>query len=289
MGCWAVPVNGHPPMCSPWPPGASGAGAADGRPRVDLSGIRAQSAYMANTRSTTLMRTLHAQGRLPLPVDAGAATKLPAERDGALVIVYLPGSPDQPRPTYATNALPLEARGRLTVPAGVHREAGNADVLAVLDPDRRTVTFTAPLDLQPRQCGGESQRRDRTGQRCGVLASGRTPGSRAAAPLLVERRRSRPKAGDGQAPSRSSWHTAPRPRLAALARVLVRGSTPSLPRPPASLRVPQAAVQQGQGVRPAPSHHLLNAAGLQEPASTPGGTHPPPARGSSAVSGSAAL
>jgi hypothetical protein len=72
---------------------ATGAGPADGRAQVELSGIWAQSADMAAARSTTLMRTLDAKGRLQLPVDAGAATRLPAERDGALVSVYLPGSP----------------------------------------------------------------------------------------------------------------------------------------------------------------------------------------------------
>ncbi|MGY1623921.1 hypothetical protein ACI789_17120 [Geodermatophilus sp. SYSU D00965] len=125
---------------------AAGAGSVDGRPQVDLSGIWAQSADMAAARSTTLMRTLDGKGRLQLPVDSDAATRLPAERDGALVTVYLPGSTEQPRPNYATNALPLDARGRLTVTAGVRREAGipdGADVLAVLDPDRRTVTLTA--------------------------------------------------------------------------------------------------------------------------------------------------
>jgi hypothetical protein len=129
---------------------ASGAGHADGRPQVDLSGIWARSADMASARSTSVTRTLDAKGRLQLPVDADAATKLPAERDGALVTVYLPGSTEQPRPNYATNALPLDARGRLTVTAGVRREAGipdGADVLAVLDPDRRTVTLTAASRL----------------------------------------------------------------------------------------------------------------------------------------------
>lgn len=89
---------------------ASGASHADGRPQVDLSGIWAQSADMAAARSTTLMRTLDAGGRLQLPVDAGAATRLPAERDGALITVYLPGSLEQPRPDFASVALPLDAR-----------------------------------------------------------------------------------------------------------------------------------------------------------------------------------
>lgn len=41
-----------------------------------------------------------------------------------LVTVYLPGSTERPRPDSATAALPLDARGRLTVSAGVRREAG---------------------------------------------------------------------------------------------------------------------------------------------------------------------
>jgi hypothetical protein len=128
----------------------SGTGRADGRPQVDLSGIWAQPADMATARSTSMTRTLDAKGRLQLPVEADAATRLPAERDGALVTVYLPGSTEQPRPNYATNALPLDARGRLTVTAGVRREAGipdGADILAVVDPSRRTVTLTAASRL----------------------------------------------------------------------------------------------------------------------------------------------
>ncbi|MBB3084178.1 hypothetical protein [Geodermatophilus sabuli] len=128
----------------------SGAGQGGGRAQVDLSGIWALPADMAAARSTSVTRTLDAKGGLQLPIDADAATKLPAERDGALVTVYLPGSPDQPRPSYATNALPLDARGRLTVTAGVRREAGipdGADVLAVVDPDRRTLILTAASRL----------------------------------------------------------------------------------------------------------------------------------------------
>jgi hypothetical protein len=68
-----------------------------------------------------------------------------AERDGALVTVFLPGSTGRPRLGFTAAALPLDARGRLTVTAGVRREAGipdGADVFAVLDPDRGTVTLT---------------------------------------------------------------------------------------------------------------------------------------------------
>ncbi|MGY1883982.1 hypothetical protein ACI799_01595 [Blastococcus sp. SYSU DS0753] len=128
----------------------SGARENGGRAQVDLSGIWALPAGMAAARSTTVLRALDSKGRLQLPVDAGTATKLPAERDGALVTVYLPGSTAQPRPGFATVALPLDARGRLTVTTGVRADAGipdGADVLAVVDPDRRTITLTAASRL----------------------------------------------------------------------------------------------------------------------------------------------
>ncbi|SHN58646.1 hypothetical protein SAMN05660350_00794 [Geodermatophilus obscurus] len=83
---------------------------------------------MAVARSTNVIRALDAKGRLQLPLDADAATKLPAERDGALITVFLPGSSEQPRPGYATAALSLDARGRLTVTAGgirLLRESGS--------------------------------------------------------------------------------------------------------------------------------------------------------------------
>jgi hypothetical protein len=108
------------------------------------------AADMADARSHSVLRTLDDKGRLQLPIDAEAASKLPAERDGALVTVFLPGSPDTPRPNFAITALPLDGRGRLTVTAGVRRQAGipdAADVFAVIDPDRRTVTLTAASRL----------------------------------------------------------------------------------------------------------------------------------------------
>jgi hypothetical protein len=117
---------------------------------MDLSGIWALPADMAAAHGNSVTRTLDATGRMQLPIDADAAIKLPAQRNGALVTVFLPGSPERPRPNFATAALPLDARGRLTVTAGVRREArlpDGADVLAVVDPDRRTVTLTAASRL----------------------------------------------------------------------------------------------------------------------------------------------
>ena len=119
-----------------------GAGATGTRGQVDLSGIWAMPADMANARSHSVLRTLDDKGRLQLPIATQAASKLPAERDGALVTVFLPGSPDAPRPNLAITALPLDGRGRLTVTAGVRRQAGIPDAAALTrgraSPRRRT-------------------------------------------------------------------------------------------------------------------------------------------------------
>jgi hypothetical protein len=118
--------------------------------RMDLSGIWALPADPAASRSHELIRALDGKGRLMLPIAVAGAASVPAERDGALVTVFLPGSTDRPRPGFTAAALPLDARGRLTVTAGVRREAGipdGADVFAVLDPDRGTVTLTAASGL----------------------------------------------------------------------------------------------------------------------------------------------
>jgi hypothetical protein len=81
-----------------------------------------------------VIRALDAKGRLMLPVTVPAGVRLPAERDGAVVTGFLPGAPGGPRPGYAAAAQPLDARGRLTLTAGLRREAGipdGPDVLAV--------------------------------------------------------------------------------------------------------------------------------------------------------------
>jgi hypothetical protein len=126
---------------------AGTAGTAD---RVDLSGMWARPAVPAAPRSHELIRALDDRGRLMLPITVTEAATVPTERDGALVTVFLPGSTDRPRPGFAAAALWLDARGRLTLSAGVRQQAGipdGADVFAVLDPDRGTVTLTAASRL----------------------------------------------------------------------------------------------------------------------------------------------
>ncbi len=103
------------------------ASAAGKGAEVDLSGIWSLPAEMAAARSHTVLRALDVKGRLMLPLEVAAAARVPAERDGAVLTVFLPGSADRPRPNFAVAPLPLDARGRLTLTAGVRRAAGIPD------------------------------------------------------------------------------------------------------------------------------------------------------------------
>lgn len=93
-----------------------------------------------------LIRALDSKGRLQLPLTAEQAGRLPTERDGAVITVFLPTSTGAPRTGFSAAAQPLDARGPLTLTAGLRREAGivdGADVLAHLDRDAGTVTVVA--------------------------------------------------------------------------------------------------------------------------------------------------
>ena len=47
---------------------------------------------MAAARSNTVLRALDGKGRLMLPLEAAAAARVPAERDSAVITVFLPGA-----------------------------------------------------------------------------------------------------------------------------------------------------------------------------------------------------
>jgi hypothetical protein len=117
---------------------------------VDFSGIWTLDAAMAPVRSNTVLRALDGKGRLMLPLEVATAARVPTERDGAVLTVFLPGAAESPRRNFAVAPAPLDARGRLTLTAGVRRAAGipdGADVYAHIDPERRTVTLTAASRL----------------------------------------------------------------------------------------------------------------------------------------------
>jgi hypothetical protein len=138
---------------------------------VDLSGMWALPAAMATTRSDLLIRALDAKGRLQLPVTAPTAMRLPAEWGGALVTVFLSGSDHAPRPAFVTDALRLDARGRLTLSAGVRRQAGipdGGDVLATVDAGRHRRRRQPPARRCHRPAGRPAPARpDRGGRRPG--------------------------------------------------------------------------------------------------------------------------
>ncbi len=58
-----------------------------------------------------MLRALDERGRLQPPVTVEVTCHVPAERDGAVVTVFLPGSPDAPRPNFAGAPLPLYPAG----------------------------------------------------------------------------------------------------------------------------------------------------------------------------------
>jgi len=97
-----------------------------------------------------VLRALDGKGRLMLPLEVATSARVPAERDGAVLTVFLPGAAERPRPNFTVVPLPLNARGRLTLTTGVRKAAGipdGADVYAQIDPERRTVTLTAASRL----------------------------------------------------------------------------------------------------------------------------------------------
>jgi hypothetical protein len=125
---------------------ASIAARGDESTRVDLTGMWALPATQAPVRSRTALRALDKAGRLCLPITADAATQLPAERDGDVITVFLPGASAGLRPGFTAAAQTLDARGRLTLRAALRREAGipdGADVVAYRDPEQHTITITS--------------------------------------------------------------------------------------------------------------------------------------------------
>jgi hypothetical protein len=171
---------------------ATATGAADPSAQtVDLSGIWALSTERAPLRSHVLIRALDSKGRLQLPITPRQAERLPAQRESAVITVFLPGSPTGPRPGFTTVAQQLDARGRLTLTAGLRREAGigdGADLLAHHDPKAQTVTLVAaghlddpsaprwtrcaapPPTRPPRSTAPRKRHRPRT-SRCGDCTS----------------------------------------------------------------------------------------------------------------------
>jgi hypothetical protein len=90
-----------------------------------------------------VLRRLDGKGRLMLPLTLTHQTRTaaPAERTGAVLTVYLPGSPAEPAASRVVAPLPLDARGRLSWAPGT-------DLLISYDPDRAVLAICAASLLE---------------------------------------------------------------------------------------------------------------------------------------------
>ena len=83
---------------------------------------------------------------LPVALSETGKVSVPADRAGAVLTVYLPGSAQRPHAARVVAALALDDRGRLSVTAAARAELGwesGTDLMISHDPDRCT------LDIWP--------------------------------------------------------------------------------------------------------------------------------------------
>ena len=126
--------------------------------RVDLSGMWAAPAQPHEATSLLELRRLDDEQRLMLlpmtttgtgqstGTTAGGAVRLPAQREHAVLTVFLPGATGAPSPGRCVAPLALAAGGRLTLGQNVCAELGLSPgtiVAVVLDPQRRTLSICA--------------------------------------------------------------------------------------------------------------------------------------------------
>jgi hypothetical protein len=103
------------------------------------------------TTEVTITR-LDAKGRLPLPSCPVLDHHLAGERDGSVLVVFLPDTDAAPRPGYDTPLLRVDARRRLLLSPVLRLKLGlaeNAAVLARVDAARGVVELMAASRLEP--------------------------------------------------------------------------------------------------------------------------------------------
>ena len=119
---------------------------------ADLSAIWTLPEQPGRPQSRLTLCRVDGEGRIMLPLTLTVPSRLtvPAERDGAVLTVFLPGaptgSPTGPAPARTVAALPLDERGRLTVHGAAGHELGwsaGTEVIVAFDPDRRLLTLCA--------------------------------------------------------------------------------------------------------------------------------------------------
>ena len=99
---------------------------------------------------------LDAKGRLPVPLCPLVDTQLAAERDGDVLVVFLPGASASPRPGYDTPPLRVDARRRLLLGGPLRAQLGlpdNATVISRTDTERGVLVPIAAGLLARRRLG----------------------------------------------------------------------------------------------------------------------------------------
>jgi len=118
----------------------------------ELAALHARAAAPAPAQAQVTFTKLDAQGRLPVPLCPLLDVHLTGERDGAVLVVFLPGAEQGPRPGYDTPRLRVDARRRLLLGAPLRAQLGLADngtVIARFDAARSVLELMAAARVEP--------------------------------------------------------------------------------------------------------------------------------------------
>jgi hypothetical protein len=117
-----------------------------------LAPLHARAATRAPARAEITFTRLDAGGRLPVPLCPVVDVHLRAERDGAVLVVFLPDTAEAPRPGYYTPKLRVDPRGRLLLGPDLRDQLGlaaGATVITRADTDRRVLELMAASRIEP--------------------------------------------------------------------------------------------------------------------------------------------
>lgn len=120
---------------------------------ADLSAIWTLPERPGRPAARIAIRRLDPKGRLMLPVTLSEKIKVdvPAECDGPVLTLFLPGSHTRPALARVVAPLPLDSRGRLTVARATRTRTGwtgGTDILIAFNAQQNTVTLSAASVLE---------------------------------------------------------------------------------------------------------------------------------------------
>ena len=127
-------------------------GASTAPTAEDLTPLHSGTAAPAPATTCLAFTRLDATGRLPVPQCPVLDVRLAAERDGAVLVVFLPDASGTPRPGYDTPLLRVDARRRLLLGGPMRAQLGlgdNATVVVRADADRGVLDLMAASRLEP--------------------------------------------------------------------------------------------------------------------------------------------